>query len=432
MMLGRIIKADISARRKTLWKSVLYVTLLLVFMSLVFCYAATIKQGMKKADEVNESGKFFWVDVNRNEIVEKKLLPRVQEIPGVTSVYLVGQRHADLATDRTFTMEGVGTVDGCYYAMIFRDAFPVEFEREMAAKDLGPMFAAGRYIESNEEIACTQEILDCFGITDPNQAIGKVLEVSYEEMGISHVFSKRIVGVFNPNVFQLDYYDEQGLPMICFSFDELWNYISRPSEDEKNLSEEELLSKLIRDNRNLPNLWLFYEGYYDTFLHKEEVFDKLHEFKEEEAIVPQKDNSKKIAALEFQNGILVTILSVLCALLCAGLLCAYLLDMIKTITAEEEHYKVWVAMGLSRKKLFLLVFLEELIKASIGIIVAMSIGALFIFGFSKTLSGTIGVTVSPPYLSLLVLSGVNVGIGLLISYAGAAIIGYILKKKGVA
>lgn len=405
-MIGNLIKSDFRSEKKTILKSCVYISLLFICISLLFCYSKIVEQGMCKADAVNASSNRLSVMVNKDNYSNDALMDEIKNIPGVYEVQRKAQSFVFGGNGRISVGEIERALIRETWAIECLDRFPKAYHAEAESKGLAPIITAGRFIQNASEAVCSEAFLDLLKIEDRQSVLGKrmLLEIC-DSNGEIRVVEKTFVGVVGESLSELDCYEGQFLPTVFLS-----------SENGPEVT--------VRQT----SFW--YYAYLDSYFFREKISDQIKDVLPDGCYVAAASDSASMATLEWQRRVLLTVLSIICSIVCVGLVFGYIAELSKSIKDKRAHYKNLLASGLSEKSLFLLIVFEEMIKCVAALFVTLAVDALSIFVITKQISSAIRIPLSANYAALGAITGIAIGGGALLSItlAISTILG--IRKNG--
>ena len=404
-------KIDSIFRKKSDWVGFAYVALIVLFLSALFCYAMTLNEGYRQVNEKNITLNRSCIIMDDNEFATGSARQAIEDMDGVTEVRVVSDRSFGVIRDSSddsaqriqlvprLEIEGASLVGKKEpWRICWFDEFPRAYDLELEKKGLPSALVAGRYAEEENEAVCAIEILREYGIEEPQSALGRKITLTKTHGGETRVCEKTIVGVVNERIREISLEGgTSSLPTLYLS-----------TKDVESIT-------LFFGSR--PN----YCVYFDSHESKVAGLSRLREILPEGCFVVSEDESFGVGGLAQQRRIVIPILSAVCALLCAGLWFAFLLN----VTRENQS----TAQLSEKKSPVVSELIITIIKSLLATALGLALGALVIFGAAHIVSAAAGWQFCGNYKLLLGALGIDLGVGALLSASAAWATHLALKKR---
>lgn len=227
----------------------------------------------------------------------------------------------------------------------------------------------------------------------------------FETGGTKNIFeNKTIVGVLNDKISELEIYGGEFLPTIIMT-----NACVPAETGSQN--------------------FLFCSVYLDSYFNRDSAISEINQIFSSEEMSVLSTSSDTMVAIESQKKIMLAVLTTACALIIIALFLSYIIELLGSAKKQEGHFNVMFSCGITQKKLWLIVFVEELIVSVVSLILAFGLSAALLTVIYKIVESTSGVALATNFGILLPMLGIATGGIVVLSILTSLIPLLVFRKK---
>lgn len=406
--MSEYLKRDFKANKKHFIKMMIFITLFVVLGLMLFSYVKVVDKSLDKADAVNLTANSVTLNLNKADYNNSDVVSKLDKVKNVGEVHmwssniLSGSLSLNVGSDKKSLL----CVDVNYM-----DSIPKAYDKELQGKDLGNTFKFGKMSTSADEIVVSCDLAEMIS-TNAEQAVGKVVSLTQSQVtidnptgGTKNIFeNKTIVGVLNDKISELEIYGGEFLPTIIMT-----NACVPAETGSQN--------------------FLFCSVYLDSYFNRDSAISEINQIFSSEEMSVLSTSSDTMVAIESQKKIMLAVLTTACALIIIALFLSYIIELLGNAKKQEGRFNVMFSCGITQKKLWLIVFVEELIVSVVSLILAFGLSAALLTVIYKIVESTSGVALATNFGILLPMLGIATGGIVVLSILTSLIPLLVFRKK---